>query len=159
MQTTWILVCDASRARIFATEGREGEWLLLRELSHPRSRAHDADLTTDRFGMTQHGGRARAGFRGERSTRAYEPSTYPKETEAQHFAQILAGALDEGRVRGAFERLVLVAPPHFLGLLRAELSDPLEKTVVASLDKDYTQEQARALPERLEEYVFEAAGA
>jgi protein required for attachment to host cells len=158
MQTTWILVCDASRARLFATEGREGEWQLLRELSHPLSRTHNTDLTTDRSGVTQSGSSARTGFRGE-STRAYEPTTYPKEAEAQHFAQLLAGALDEGRVRGAFERLVLVAPPHFLGLLRAELSGPLAKLVVASLDKDYTQEQARALPGRLEEYVFEAAGA
>ena len=61
------------------------------------------------------------------------------EDRGEHgFARKLVGELETGRQQGTFERLVLVAPPKFLGQLRGELSAPLAACVVKSVDADYT---------------------
>jgi len=39
-------------------------------------------------------------------------------------------------MQNEFQRLVLVAPPRFLGLLRSSLDTPTQQLVVGSLDKD-----------------------
>jgi protein required for attachment to host cells len=58
--------------------------------------------------------------------------------------------LETGLAENAYERLFLIAPPHFLGLLRAALSPGVAKHVERTLDKDYTGLVARELAERIE---------
>ncbi|HUI26373.1 MAG TPA: host attachment protein [Candidatus Kryptonia bacterium] len=140
--TTWILVSDASRARLFATTGKLKPWTLVQELDHPKSRLKGQDITTDKAG------RMRQSF-GAGSRPAMASPTSTKEVEAEHFTQELAALLESGHGRNEFSRLVLVAPPHFLGLLRKLLSPPLIKRIAATIDKDLTQLHERDLPERL----------
>jgi protein required for attachment to host cells len=146
---TWILICDSSRARLFSTQKRDEPWKLLRELDHPASRQNSTDFPAG----------TRKSDTGGSYPNSYQPPTMPKEVEAEHFVRELGEALEEGRVQNQFERLVLVAPPQFLGLLRAQLSAPALKMVVATLDKDLTRHEARELPERLADLPFEQPGA
>ena len=144
--TTWILVGDASRARLFATAGKLKPWTLVQELDHPQSRLKGQDITTDKPG------RVRQSF-GAGTRPAMAPPTSVKEVEAEHFTQELAALLEGGHGRNAFSRLVLVAPPHFLGMLRKLLSAPVSKRIVGTVDKDLTQLTERELPERLAEVL------
>jgi protein required for attachment to host cells len=48
---------------------------------------------------------------------------------------------------------VLVAPPHTLGMLKAELTRELEKHLLATIDKDLTHFDAPTLAERLRETI------
>ena len=57
--------------------------------------------------------------------------TSPKEAEFEHFAHELAQALHDGHGQQAYKRIVLVAPPHFLGLLRKMLNDTVSKLISA----------------------------
>jgi protein required for attachment to host cells len=75
-----------------------------------------------------------------------EDPTDPKEVEAQAFARSLAAELEKGLNQNRFERLTLVAPPHFLGLLRGSVSEQVVKRIQQSINKDYTQLAARELP-------------
>ncbi|MDQ3365662.1 MAG: host attachment protein [Myxococcota bacterium] len=109
MMQTWILVADGSHARLFQTAGTTEPWRLARKLDREHSREK-----TDRSDSHED--------RGERD-----------------FAQLVVGELETQRQAGGFERLVLVAPPKFLGQLRGELKAPLETCVVRSHDADYTQ--------------------
>lgn len=148
MQTTrehtWILVADASRARLFSTAGKIAAWSLRREFSHPESSAKGREIMSDKAGRVQQrvadGNRSAAG-----------PPTSPKETEARHFAHELAATLEKEFGRNAYSRLVLVAPPHFLGILRGCLTSPVAKSVVTTVDKDLTHLNDRDLPDRLRE--------
>jgi protein required for attachment to host cells len=76
----------------------------------------------------------------------------PREQERIRFAKLIADRLEAGRVANAFERVILVASPEFLGLLREQLGAPLQSRVTFTLDKDYvtqTPEEIRArLPDR-----------
>jgi protein required for attachment to host cells len=140
----WILVCDASRARLFQME-RTDQLGLLEELEHPASRARTRDLMADANGRKPNGQR-----RGQSNHRpGAAPDTDAKEVEAMKFAQELAERLEKGRVEHQFDRLGLAAPPHFLGLLKGTLDDQVQKLLAFTVDKDLTGFQARELPERL----------
>lgn len=45
--------------------------------------------------------------------------------------------LEHGHGQQAYRRLVMAAPPHFLGLLRKGISSTVGKLVTATTDKDY----------------------
>ncbi len=139
---TWILVADASRARLFESNKKAGPWQLIEEFEHPASAAKGHDIVADRFGRVQ-----QSVANGTRS--AMEPSTDPKEVEALRFAQKLVAVLEHGHGRNAYARLVLVAPPEFLGMLRKAIPPGVAHRVVASVNKDLTQVPDRLLPERL----------
>lgn len=143
-KTLWILVCDASRARLFQMAQPE-QLKLLEELEHPDSRAKTRDLMADTNGRMPSG--QGAGHHGNMPGAA--PDTDAKEVEAMKFARELAKRLDKGRVEHEFDRLVLVAPPHFLGLLKGTLDGEVKKLLAHTIDKDLTSVQARELPERL----------
>ena len=140
----WILVCDAGRARLFQMEQAD-RLQLLEELEHPASRARIRDLMADANGRKPNG---QPGHRNNHRPGA-APDTDAKEVEAMKFAQELAERLDKGRVEHRFDRLVLVAPPHFLGLLKATLDNQVQKLLAHTVDKDLTSIQARELPQRL----------
>ena len=127
----WILVSDASRATLYATEKRGDDWRAIGSYSHPASRMMNSELTPTEPG---HSAKSKGG--GRRT--ALQPDTTPKQAEMEHFAQQLADVLAAGTKQRSFETVVLVAPPHFLGLLRKRLSTETEKQLVTVVHKDYT---------------------
>ena len=84
---------------------------------------------------------------------AMAPATNPKEVEKGHFVHTLATMLDKSLRSNRFDRLVLVAPPHCLGMLKNELTTELHKHLMATVDKDLTHSDVADLTERLRETV------
>jgi len=140
---TWILVSDASRARLFSAAEKDKPWSLVQAFEHPESRAKSSELSSDGRGSMQ-----QSAGRGNRP--ALEPHTSPKEVEADVFVRELAHFLDSGRTHNSYQNLALVAPPSFLGKLRNTLSAQVMKHVVATVDKDLTNLNDRELHNRLE---------
>ncbi len=138
---TWIVLADAATARLYEQGGPHGKWALVSELQHPESRARDSDLVTDRPGRVKQS-------KGYRS--AMEPRTHPHKVEVKKFARQLAKALEDGLLKNAYDRLILVAPPAFVGLLRGELSDRVRGRIAALVEKDYLHLDQRKAQERLE---------
>ncbi len=71
------------------------------------------------------------------------------ETVAQAFAHKLAAHLDNARAKNAYGRLVLVAEPRFLGMLRAALTAPTAALVSARVEKDLGHVSDHDLPAHL----------
>jgi protein required for attachment to host cells len=140
----WILVCDASRARVFAVNGSEGPWTLAHSIEHPESRLHDTELVDGERGRTQ------TSF-GSGARSAMEPTTAPKEVQRESYATQLVRMLDHEYDVNSYGSLVLVAPPHFLGLLRKGISSKVAKRLAGSLDKDYSQLPLHELQPLLDE--------
>jgi len=138
---TWILLADAASARLYVSGERPGDWTLLRELEHPESRMRPSELLSDKPGRVKQSTGSRA---------ALEPPTPRRKVEAERFARELAQVLDEGAVSGACERLVLVAPPAFLGVLRDKLSSRVAARVSDVIEKDYLHLDQPTLKKRLE---------
>src|SRR5437764_15038631 len=124
---TWIVLADAASARLYEAGEVPGNWALVAELQHPESRARDSELGTDKPGRVKQS-------KGSRS--AMEPPTPPKKVAVQKFARQVAKALEDGLLKKAYERLILVAPSAFLGVLRSELGDRVGGRIAAVVDKD-----------------------
>ena len=92
----------------------------------------DRELETDRPG------RRFGGMDGNRHAVDGERSTERHETE--QFAKTVARTLDVARTRNEFDRLVLIAGPRMLGLLRAALPAPCLAVVSAEVAKDLVRQ-------------------
>ncbi|MGD8378309.1 MAG: host attachment protein [Gammaproteobacteria bacterium] len=141
-QSTWTLVADAARARIFRlTAGGDPRLVELEDLVHPESRLRDRDLRTDRGGSTfaSHGS-------GVDET---GPEHDPGEHQARVFARQIVDRLERARQDHEFDRLVVVAPAPFLGRLREAMGDPLKATVSETLDKDLCRLSTEDIQKRI----------
>ena len=72
---------------------------------------------------------------------------------AGHVGRALADQLQHARVTNQFERLVLVAPPRFLGLLRSSIDSPTTRLIVGSIDKDLATSTEAELAKHLREMI------
>jgi protein required for attachment to host cells len=84
---------------------------------------------------------------------ALAPASSPKEVEKQGFAHTLATTLDQAIRSARFRKWLLVAPPHFLGLMRKELTSELVKHLLTTVDKDFNDLAVHELSERLRDAV------
>ena len=140
MGRTWVVVGDGSRARLFRV-GPRRDWELIRELEHPQTRAKARDIVTDRQGRVK---------QSTSPMRSAMQLTRPLHAiEAEHFAHSVAKVLESGLADNSYDHLVLIAPPHFLGLLRATISPNAAKRIELTLDKDYTALKPDELAERI----------
>lgn len=130
MNNTWVLVANASEARLFSLV--KSDLTLIEKYTHPESRMKGEALASDRGGSYQ----SDSAGTGHGS---YQQPTDPKEYEMDRFAQELAGALNKGRTENQFEELVIVAAPRFHGLVNKHLNGQLSQMVAHHIDKDYTK--------------------
>ena len=142
MNTIWVLVCNASRGRIFEILEPAADWKQIDVFAHGESRQHVEEIVSDRAG-------SKSSLGGSSHHGALAPSTDPKDVEKAHFSHSLARSLDHAMRDNRFKAWVLVAPPQFLGLLRAELTPELKKHLITSVDKDLTHLTLGELSERL----------
>lgn len=145
MGNTWILVANASKANLYLNSGPKKGLKKLKEFDHSASRDKASQLVTDRPGHNKSHGNGRG---------AYVPATDPKQNEAHNFALELARQLDHGRSTNEFQRLILVAPPAFLGMLKSSMDTRVLGLVSDSFEKDYTKVAEKELSGHLESCIF-----
>ena len=151
---TFVLVANASRARLFQREEGTGVLTLIEEREHPESRAKNIDLVTDKPGRS---------FPSDPHTfhAGMEEPTIPKRHEAEVFARELADDLSRRHNEHTFDELVITAPPGFLGMLRGALAthhNHVSDRVFLWVDKDYTLQDPRTIAERLAAAGLEERG-
>ena len=142
----WVLVANSSIGRLFRASTPLGGLEEIESFSHSASRAPGQELTSDRPGRT---------FDSVGAGRhAKETRNSPREEEAVRFAEQLAAGLDSARVRGDLERLLIVAAPRFLGLLREKLDPGTRDIVSLEIDQDLTRLPAEEIRKRLPERLY-----
>ena len=149
MNTVWVLVCDATEARLFQVRHLRGvpsAWQLVETFSHPASRSKTSELVSDRLGQRSSEGRSA-------HRNALAPASSPKEVDNTHFAHLLAASLDDVRRSKGLRRWVLVAPPHVMGMVKKELTPELEKVLMATFDEDLAHLDQQELAKRLRDDV------
>lgn len=134
-----IVVADERLASFFDAVTPKAPLIERGSLRNERSAKRDIDLETDRpgrrFGGTggvNHGGSGNVeghhhGVTGEKSTVQHELTLFAKE---------VARRIETDRARNDFDRLVLVAGPKMLGLLRQSLSPPTQNMLAGEIPKD-----------------------
>jgi protein required for attachment to host cells len=145
-----IVVADQTEVRFYDTERADAPLRLAGQLTDPKARLRDRDLNSDRPGRVfDHAAspNQRRGATGHHST-GDERGAHRHEAEL--FARQIARELDNGRREHRFDRLVLMAGPPFLGLLRRELPDAVSALVVGEVAKDLLHGPESAVREHLD---------
>lgn len=124
----WILVADKARARLF--EPIEGGKKLneVACFDNPDAKLHATardrlPRTNESVGSSRH---------------AIEPHTTLEEKSIDRFAHALGKEMESRRIQRQYDRLVLVAPPRFLGALHRLFDKPLRDCVAAEVSADLT---------------------
>ena len=130
MKPQWILLANASLARLFSRDSPTDPLVPLATLQHPESRLKGSQLADDRPGHEA----------TDNSTggNRFEPRSDVRRKEHQRFARQIAERLEAGLVGQEFGALWLLASYPFLGELKAQLSDAVNKRVQLALDVDLT---------------------
>ena len=142
MTCHWIVVADRSEAHLYEHKGPGKGLHLLETLEHPASRKPDHEVYADAPGVR----RSDAG--AKRNTT--DPTDSYQRIEAERFARRIAEHMDKARQEHRFDKLVLVAEPKFLGMLREALPRPTAALVDATLAKDLTHADTSRLAHALE---------
>lgn len=145
MSTTWILVANASIAKLYANHGAKKGLELVKEFSHPESREKASTLVSDRPGHNPGAGNGHGSF---------VPASSPKEVEANRFAHELAQEVEHGRVQNIYDRLILVASAPFLGLLNSEFTQQVKHKLSDVVEKDYTKYTPKEISEQLAHCIY-----
>lgn len=124
-ENNWILVADASKARLLHL--KRGNLEEIGDYTHPEGHLKNQEMVSDQAG------RKGTGF----DRPGFEFGTSPQDIEMGRFAAQLAAILKQGLEKRLYDQLVLVSPPRFLGCLRKALNPQVSKCVVATLDHDY----------------------
>jgi protein required for attachment to host cells len=133
-----IVVADEREANFFLASSPRAPLAARGSIQNETGGMRDSELETDRagrrFGGTsgpRHGVGVQAGHHhgvdGERSTKQHELTLFAKE---------VAQRIDSDRMSHAFDKLVLVAPPKMLGLLRQSLTKQTQAMLAAEISKD-----------------------
>jgi protein required for attachment to host cells len=134
MATTWIVSGDSSRARILQVTGR-ARLAEVQDFTNPKGRMDDRELTTD----------AHPRMRGTDGPGSDRQETGAAEHEVELFAKQIDRFLDQARIKKRYERLFMLAPPKFLGLLRKNLDKEVEKLVREDFGPDLSWFDAREI--------------
>lgn len=143
--STWVLVADSSRARIFESETPSSPLIELETLAHPEGRQHDRDITSDLPGRN-----ADSSGVGHH---AMSNETDPKKHEAANFAKRIAQHLEQARTANKLHKLIIVAAPSFLGQIRDQLNNQVSKLITMELDKNLVQHEVNDIRSHLPEFL------
>jgi protein required for attachment to host cells len=127
---TWIVIADGSRAHVLLSEG----------IAHPLTIVPNFSFKAD-LPMTHDIGSSRPGrtHESQGTTRhAYEPRSDAHTVLKETFVNSVIVAIATARKAGAFDRLLIIAPPTVLGTMRANLPDALRAVLMGDVAKDLT---------------------
>jgi len=143
--TVRVVVADERDATFFDLTRPQAP-LEARGSLHNDSARPDRELETDRPG------RRFGGTHGNRHAVDGERSTQRHETEL--FAKQVCQALDGARTRHEFDRLVIIAAPRMLGMLREALPAPCQAVVAAEVAKAFSLDQIDSIRDAVPRDAF-----
>lgn len=138
----WLVVANASKARILEEPDKPGAYVHIADLVHPQSRQKGSELETDAPGHVQGGAHGAGGA-------SFDHRTGARERERDRFAREIATTLNAAIAAGQCAGVVLVASNPFLGHVKAHLSEQARKALVRCVASDYTSLRDAELAQRL----------
>lgn len=149
-----IVVADQSEARFYDTGSLAAALQLTGTLTDPKAHLHERDLVSDRPGRVFDHAVPPAGRRGAVAHHSTGSERSAREHAAVSFARQVAQALEVATREHHVDRIVLMAAPAFLGLLREALPRAVKKVLVAEVHKDLVHQSDEVVREHLPREAF-----
>ncbi|SEA32798.1 host attachment protein [Paraburkholderia sartisoli] len=133
--TSWVVVADGNRARIFEASGLKLDLREIEGFTDPQARTRDPSLRN-----------------GEPGQNAKPAQNSADDTARDQFARMLVDYLDQGRLQQRFQRLRLAIEPRFLGLVRRHMTDETRKLVFDEISGDLSKLAPKDIQRHLEQH-------
>ena len=140
MDTTWIVVASRDEVRIFERKGKK-DLTLVTDIGNPEGKLHPRDLVSDKAG-TSSDNRMRRRL-------AYSTEQSPKERSLINFYREIGDQIDLALNKQKFDRLILIAEPRLLGILRSVLPSSVHNVIIQEIHKDLAFATEEQIMERL----------
>jgi protein required for attachment to host cells len=141
METTWIVVASRSEVRVFEMARADEELREVIGVGNASGKLKNIDIDSDAPG--------RASDNRMRARHAYSTEQEPRERLLENFYRAFLREIDTAFSQHKFSRLVLVAEPRLLGLVRSLLSVQLSRAIKAEIAKDVVYEGSREIQARV----------
>jgi protein required for attachment to host cells len=144
MRTTWVVAADSSRARIFELSEPDRGMREVEDLLNPEGRQANRDVQVEPNGRFGKGAQVQA--------HTAEPAVRPVEHEVELFSKRVGHYLDQACSEHRFDKLLLIAPPKFLGMMRDNIGEQTRKAVEEEIPKNVAWFQDREIEEYLQRH-------
>jgi len=142
---TWLLIADGSRAKVFESVRARNALHEIDDMALAIDLPKSGEILADKPGRT---------FDSVGAGRhAKENPTDPHRHLKRNFASKVVGELRRAMLANRFDRLILVAPPAFLGDLREELPKNLKDKVADEITSDLTNTPEQQLQTHLKDIL------
>jgi protein required for attachment to host cells len=152
-----IVVANQAMARFYDTLGYGRPLSPAGDLQNPAARRHERDFDSDRPGRVFDSASPAGRRRGASAHHATNGEYSTRRREIERFAQRVAAKLARESAALRFDRLVLIAAPAFLGMLRDALPAALRAQVAATVNRDIAQLGEADVRDHLTAAMFRSA--
>lgn len=131
----WVINTNTNACRIYNYIKHPPQLILFKEITHPENKLKNIDLTSDKPGHYK----TRDPSRG-----SYSPRHQAKENEIDKFSREIALELNKERKDKDYEKIILIAPPHMMGLLLKHFNKHVRELISNQITKDlfhYTESE------------------
>lgn len=149
-----VVVADRSEARFYDTGSLSAALQPAGTLTDPKAHLHERDLVSDRPGRVFDHAAPTGGRRGAVAHHGTGGERSAKEHAAESFARQIAQGLEAAIREQHIDRVVLMAAPAFLGLLREALPRSVKRVIVAEVHKDLVHQSDQVVREHLPGEAF-----
>lgn len=143
---TWVVIANAIECNIYKRISRGRNLQEISKLPNPEGRLSNQDLKEGKPGRTFESGPKSF----QRHTKNTEVS--PHTQKLTSFAKQINAFLEHNRTTHSFTELILIAEPHFLGLLNQNLNKNLQKMVTFSIHKDLVGKDLEKIIANIDEH-------
>ncbi|MDB6096143.1 MAG: hypothetical protein JWM09_421 [Francisellaceae bacterium] len=141
-EAVWVLLANASSASFYSVSEKNRHFNLIKKIDHPESKLKERELDTDRPG---HFHKAKTTIRG-----AFEEPLSHKYLQRMDFAKQINLELENGRINSHYKGIIIIAEPHFYGLINTNAPQEVQSMIKFHLPKDYTHYSEKELITQLE---------
>jgi protein required for attachment to host cells len=142
---TWVVVADHQHGRILYNDGPDRGLHPVDGMSFETPLPSNDELVTDRLPRSiDSTGDAR---------HAIEARIDPRREAARRFVGKIAREVSTAARRGAFDRLIVVAPPRALGELRKALPHDVRDMMIGEIDRNLTTASMKKLQNDVAQFM------
>lgn len=145
MTNTWIVVADEAKARILSMSKLTEPLVEFKTSTSSEAKMLDQELVSDKSGTSYDGSGQGRHSMGERHEH--------KEQYGIRFAKEIGDYLEENRQTNTYSKLIIIAAPRFLGVLRKVLTKGVLELITLEVDKDLTMMDSQVIREYLPPYL------
>ncbi|MFW7377765.1 MAG: host attachment protein [Oligoflexus sp.] len=143
----WIIVANQGEARFFEQNLRAGWIKLLAKFEHPNGRMKNQEIKEGEPGHSF------SSWSGSHSRHPITSEVSPHDKEAENFAKQIRDKLEKARSENLYDELDLVAEPHFLGTIFAQLNELTSSFIQHKISKDLCHFTDYEVTEYLKEHL------